>query len=80
MPRITPTQKLEYFRDFPDETATPVEVDFIYYNNPASISSSTLSACLLDLCRKGYITFDIDNQKKKDSVSWLLILPKRILS
>ena len=68
LPRITPTQKLKYFRDFPDETATPVEVDFIYYNNPASISSSTLSACLLDLCRKGYITFDVDNQKKKDSV------------
>ena len=68
LPRITPTQKLEYFRDFPDETSTPVEVDFIYHNHPANISTYTFSACLLDLCRKGYLIFEVENNKKKDAV------------
>lgn len=69
IPPIKPTQKLEYFRDFPDETATPIEVDFIYHNHPSSISTYTLSACLLDLCRKGFLTFEVENGKKKDVVT-----------
>lgn len=58
-----------YFRDFPDQEATPAEAAFIYYLNtmPKSFNSYTrfredilliFSATLLDLALKNVITFE----------------------
>lgn len=52
-PKIVPEMKLDYYRELPDETATPVEAYFML--NKMQDISKTLSATILDLTLKGYL-------------------------
>ncbi len=54
----------EYFRDIPREKeATPAEASFLQ-NYPKSMNeNAVLSATLLQLCLKGYLSFEKENQK-----------------
>lgn len=59
----------KYFRDIPREKeATPAEAAYLYYskNNNFNIGtnvSKVFSATLLQLCLKGYLTFDVEDKK-----------------
>ena len=53
-PKIEPEVKLDYYRELPDETATPLEANFIL-NKGTFDFSKTISATILDLTLKGYI-------------------------
>ena len=75
--RIEPTEQFEYFRDIPNENESPAEVAFLYYyrKNTSSIAMPRiLSATMLDLSLKKYITFEVDNSlPKKEQVTIKLI-------
>ena len=53
-PKIEPEVKLDYYRELPDEIATPLEANFIL-NKGTFDFSKTISATILDLTLKGYI-------------------------
>ena len=53
-PKIEPEMKLDYYRELPDETATPLEANFIL-NKGTFDFSKTISATILDLTLKSYI-------------------------
>lgn len=62
---------LEYFRDFPDKTASAGDAAFLYYyrnGNFASNISKVLSATLLQLSLKKYIVFSEDNSERKPDI------------
>ena len=67
-----PETKVEYYRDFPDEGATPTEAAFLYYfdkegqfkNNVSKI----VSAIILDLALKNVIVFETDQKEKVNIV------------
>ena len=67
--KTQPDEKLEYFRDFPDESATAGEAAFLYYFDKASAFktniSKIVSATMLNLALKGAISFE---QEEKDEV------------
>lgn len=64
--KIAPEQEMKYFRDFPDENATPAEAAFLYYfdkqgafrNNVSKIVSATI----LNLALKEIILFEQDEK------------------
>ena len=64
-----PEQKLEYFRDFPDENATAGEAGFLYYfYNQGAFKANVpkiVSATMLNIALKGAISFE---QGEKDEV------------
>lgn len=68
---IKPEQKLDYFRDFPDENATPGEAGFLYYFDKKGAFtiniSKVVSGIVLDLALKKVITFK-ENPAKKEEV------------
>lgn len=68
---IKPEQKLDYFRDFPDENATPGEAGFLYYFDKKGAFttniSKVVSGIILDLALKKVITFK-ENPAKKEEV------------
>lgn len=69
--KIQPEQELEYYREIPNEKATPAQAAFLYYFNRGSISnnmSNVISATMLELGRKGFLTFDMAKDKKKEIV------------
>lgn len=70
--KIVPEQKLDYYREIPDETSTPAEVAFLYYPKATlnNFFPKIISATLLNLCYKKYISFDIKEKsfKRKDIV------------
>lgn len=70
---IEPREKPEYFRDFPDEDATPTEAAFLYYfDNKGAFKqnvSKVVSSIILDLSLKKVIRFEKD---KKDNVNIVL--------
>ncbi len=53
-PKIKPEMELDYYRELPDETATPLEANFILTKGTFDLSK-TISATILDLTLKGYI-------------------------
>ena len=58
---------MKYFRDIPDETATPAEAGFLYYFKNTGLQynmSKIISATMLDLCLKGYLSFETVAEKK----------------
>lgn len=61
MKKIEPEEKMEYYREFPDEDATPAEAAFLYYFNKSSSFSCNItkivSATILNLALKKAITF-----------------------
>lgn len=62
--KVVPSMKLDYYREIPREDATPAEAAFLHYN--ATIGSNmpkVLSATMLDLCLKGYLQFEIIDDK-----------------
>lgn len=65
-PKIEPEQKLEYYRELPDESATPLESVFILkkgYNQ--MYLSSVFSATILDLTLKGHIKLQQEDKTIK---------------
>lgn len=66
--KIEPEQKLDYFRDFPDETATPAEAAFLYYFDKNTVFSANkskiASAIILNLALKKAIAFKVDEKEK----------------
>lgn len=68
---MKPEQKLDYFRDFPDENATPGEAGFLYYFDKKGAFttniSKVVSGIILDLALKKVITFK-ENPAKKEEV------------
>ena len=68
-PIIKPTQYLKYYRDIPDETATPTQAGFLYYFHSSGLTgthaSNAFSATLLDLCMKNILSFEVLPDKKK---------------
>lgn len=61
-----PEEKMEYFRDIPDETATPAEAAFLYYFDKEKDFkknlSKVVSATILNLALKKAITIDKDEK------------------
>lgn len=69
-PVLQPEMKLDYFRDIPDENATPADAGFLYYFKNSSLQyniSKIISATMLDLCLKGYLSFE-EVVGKKDQI------------
>ena len=65
-PKQNPTQEIKYFRDIPDETSTPAEAGFLYYFRGITPTAKIISATILDLALKGIISFEINQEDKKD--------------
>lgn len=66
-PNIKPTNPSKYYRDIPNETATPADAAFIHYFGNSEIEnniSRVISATLLDLCMKKYLSFEIIDKKQ----------------
>ena len=53
-PKIKPEMELDYYRELPDKTATPLEANFIRKKGTFDLSE-TISATILNLTLKGYI-------------------------
>lgn len=73
-PVLKPETEYPYFRDYPDETATPAQAGFVYYFKNGGLQyhmSKIISASMLDLCLKGYITFE-PVAAKKDQINVIL--------
>ena len=64
--KIRPEQSIEYFRDFPDENATPAEAAFLYYFDKDTAFknniSKIVSATILNLALKKIISFEQDEK------------------
>lgn len=68
-PKMEATQKLDYFRDIPDESSTPSEVGFLYYYGKTSLSMimpRILSSTMLDLALKKQIEFEVHPELSKN--------------
>lgn len=66
--KYKPTNKLEYYRDIPDENATPGEALFLYRNLYAGFLmnfGAVFSATILNLTLKKYIELQVDEKNKK---------------
>ncbi len=66
---LVPTNPQKYFRDIPNKDSTPAQAAFLYYFNSSGLNNNipkVMSATLLDLCIKKYISFDISPENKKD--------------
>lgn len=73
-PVLQPEMKIEYFRDIPDEKATPADAGFLYYFKSTGLQyniSKIISATMLDLCLKGYLSFE-EVAGKKDQIRVIL--------
>lgn len=70
--KYVPENQMEYFRDIPRNNATPGEAYRLINESISEIPSSNIgkvfSAGLLDLNLKGYIEFEINEQKKKEVI------------
>lgn len=68
-PKLQPEMSLQYYREIPDETASPAMVGWLYYFRNGSFTpyiGRIFSASLLDICQKGSISFEIVDEKKKE--------------
>lgn len=66
-PQLKPDQESKYYRDIPNERATPAQAAFLYYFKNSSMQinmSKIISATMLDLCMKKYIEFEVLENKK----------------
>lgn len=70
--KFKPEQKLEYFRDLPEENTSPGEAVYILeepYNTFSSYFGKIFSATLLDLDLNGYINISVEkDEKNKDKI------------
>lgn len=68
-PNIQPTMPSKYYRDIPNEKATPAQAAFVYYFKTSSLSThipNAISATILDLCMKKYLSFEVLTDKKNE--------------
>ena len=69
-PKIKPENECEYYREIPDESATPAEAAFLYYFGKTRIENNiakVLSATVLDLAMKKYIEIEtVEARSKKE--------------
>ena len=78
---LKPTQELEYYRDLPDEKATPGEAVFLLEKQYESFNihfSQIFSATLLNLSLKKYIELKVDATKKDKEAIKIINLNKEI--
>ena len=78
---LNSTQELEYYRDLPDEKATPGEAVFLLEKQYASFDihfSQIFSATLLNLSLKKYIELKVDTNKKDKEAIKIVNLNKEI--
>ena len=70
--KLKPTQELKYYRDLPDEKATPGEALFLkdkLYISYTAYFGNVFSATLLDLTLKKYLALEMDSTNKgKDTI------------
>ena len=67
-PKMKPEQELEYFRDFPDETASAGEAGYLYYFNTGLGTTAIgriISGTILNLALKGYLSFEQGEKKNE---------------
>lgn len=67
-PKIKPETDWKYFRDIPDDNATPSEASFIYYKSETALYNcfgKIFSATLLNLSLKGWLTFGKKTEEKE---------------
>ncbi len=67
-PIIKPNQEFEYYREIPNENATPAQAGFLYYFKNTGLQFNipkVISATMLDLCMKKYIEFEVIQDKKE---------------
>ena len=71
--KFEPTQKLEYYRDLPDEKATPGEAAFLLKDLYITFRydiGKIFAATMLDLTLKGFIELEVNKElKEKDSIT-----------
>ena len=68
-PNIKPTMPSKYYRDIPNEKSTPADVAFLYYFKNSTFSMhipEVISATMLDLCMKKYLSFEVSANKKDE--------------
>lgn len=68
-PKMKPEQKLDWYRDIPDETSTPAQAGLLYYFAQSGLQaniSKIVSATILDLCMKKYIELEVIAGKKDE--------------
>lgn len=74
--KIDPVQRYDYFRDIPDETASPAEALFIYkygdLSNQTTDNGRILSATILNLCLKKRLEFEVNQTKGKDNIIFVI--------
>ncbi len=63
-----PENKVDYYREIPDETATPADASFLLFGGINQNISRILSASILDLCLKKKLSLNIEaeNTEKED--------------
>lgn len=70
VPIPKPEQEMQYYREIPKESYTPAQAAFLYYFKAGGIQNNIpniVSATMLDLCMKNYLSFEIIADKK-DSI------------
>lgn len=69
--KITPTVDYDYYREIPDENATPLEAGALIVGGNGRIPNddigNIISATILNLKLKGVLKFEIDNNLKEDN-------------
>lgn len=68
-PNIVPSMPSKYYREIPNELSTPAQASYLYYFkgiSPSNKIPNVISATLLDLCLKKYITIEPDTSKKNN--------------
>lgn len=68
-PNFKPTMPSKYYRDIPNENASPAQAALIYYFKTSSLSLNipdVISATMLDLCMKKYLSFEMLAGKKQE--------------
>ena len=68
-PDIKPTNPSKYYRDIPNENQSPAQAAFLYYFKDSNFSThipNAISATILDLCLKKYLSFELVENKKNE--------------
>lgn len=68
-PNFKPTMPSKYYRDIPNENASPAQAAFLYYFKTSAFSmhiSNVISATILDLCLKKYLSFEMVKDRKNE--------------
>lgn len=79
----TASQKLQYFREIPNENTTVAEASFLYYFDETKFESNIpkiVSATIMNLNLKKVLEFEINEENKKDPKIILKDIKEDILS